>query len=227
MRAIPIVFLILLLSCQRETKQRSEPVSVAAESDSINSTLVADRNLVWDYDPFAKDSLVLAIIEIPAGTNAKWEVTKDGRAIEWEREDNAYRIVKYLAYPFNYGMVPQTTLPISSGGDGDPLDIAVLGPTRPRGTVVGVRIIGILRLLDRDETDDKLVAVDISGPMGGIRSLDELDSSFAGVTDIVATWFTNYKGPGVTKSNGFENAEEAWKMLKAANRAFLNSSSRE
>ena len=43
-------------------------------------------------------------------------------------------------------------MPKEDGGDGDPLDVIVLGPTIPRGTVVA-KLIGILRLLDNGEQD--------------------------------------------------------------------------
>ena len=44
------------------------------------------------------------------------------------------REVKYLGYPGNYGMIPRTLLPKELGGDGDPLDVIVLGPAVERGS---------------------------------------------------------------------------------------------
>ena len=54
----------------------------------------------------------------------------------WEFKDGKPRIVKYLGYPGNYGMVPKTLLPENLGGDGDPLDVIVLGPQVERGSVI-------------------------------------------------------------------------------------------
>jgi len=39
---------------------------------------------------------------------------------------------------------------------------------------------------------------------------------FIGVTDIIQTWFVNYKGPGELESSGFGTKEEAMQILDAA-----------
>ena len=51
------------------------------------------------------------MVEIPAGSNDKWEVDKTSGALYWEQEDGKPRVVQYLAYPGNYGMIPRTSLP--------------------------------------------------------------------------------------------------------------------
>ena len=72
------------------------------------------------------------IVEIPAGACEKWEVKLDG-VMRWDMKDGKPRHVKYLGYPCNYGMVPRTMLGKELGGDGDPLDVLMLGPAVPRG----------------------------------------------------------------------------------------------
>jgi inorganic pyrophosphatase len=54
--------------------------------------------------------------------------------------------------PFNYGCLPDEL-----GGDGDPLDAILLGPTRARGDDVPARVVGVVRYRDRGLVDDKLV----------------------------------------------------------------------
>ena len=54
--------------------------------------------------------------------------------------------------PFNYGCVPD--LP---SGDGDPLDAVLLGPHQPRGAVSPSRVWGVVRFVDNDDVDDKLI----------------------------------------------------------------------
>ncbi|MBX2927423.1 MAG: inorganic diphosphatase [Saprospiraceae bacterium] len=103
----------------------------------INITAINKPNYLHDISTFTPDSLVNVVIEIPAGTNQKWEVNKVSGQIEWEQiAPDSFRVIDYLAYPANYGFVPQTLLSEASGGDGDPLDVFVLGPAISRGTIV-------------------------------------------------------------------------------------------
>ena len=161
---------------------------------------------------------VTAVVEIPAGTNAKFEVDKASGTLAQEvLDDGSRRVVDFLAYPGSYGLIPQTLLPEASGGDGDPLDILVLGPALERGQPVRVRPIGVLRLVDRGERDDKIIAVQLAGPLSGVHDLAELDASYPGVTAILELWFTRYKGADVLlESDGWGDAAEAAAVIDAA-----------
>ena len=117
-------------------------------------------------------------------------------------------------------MVPRTLLPREEGGDGDPLDIIVLGPAIPRGVIVQVKIIGVLRLLDRGEQDDKLIALPLNNSVIQAESLKQLDEHYPGVLSIIETWFVGYKGSGKMKSGGYGNVKEASKILNKAIQAY-------
>lgn len=165
------------------------------------------------------DGTIKAIIEIPSGTSAKWEVSKDNpKAVYWELKNDKPRVINYLGYPANYGSIPGTALPKELGGDGDPLDVIVLGQAVPRGTVADVRVIGVLKMLDGGEQDDKLIAVLAKdSPFAHIESMTQLDAEFAGVSQIIDLWFASYKGPdGGMEGKGFENADAARAVLEAA-----------
>ncbi|MCP3914600.1 MAG: inorganic diphosphatase [bacterium] len=183
-------------------------------------TVVAVRSYLTGWEPVTPGGFVNVVIEIPAGTNAKWEVDKDDGALKWELNEGKPRVVQYLPYPGNYGMVPRTLLPEELGGDGDPLDVIVLGPAVARGRVVRARLVGVLKLLDGGEQDDKLLAVVDGTPLGVLKDLDELNERFPGVTSIVETWFTSYKGRGEMESRGFADAETANTILRASIEAF-------
>lgn len=166
-----------------------------------------------------EDGTVRAIVEIPTGTSAKWEVSKDDpKAVYWEYKNGKPRIVEYLGYPGNYGSIPGTALPKELGGDGDPLDVIVLGQAVPRGEVVDVRVIGVLKMLDGGEQDDKLIAVLAEdSPFTHVESMTQLDAEFPGVSQIVDLWFANYKGPdGGMEGKGFEDVQTAREVLEAA-----------
>jgi len=171
-------------------------------------------NYLTDFGPTNKDGSINVVVEIPTGTIAKWEVTKPEGVLKWEFKNDKPREVKYLGYPGNYGMIPGTLLSEESGGDGDPLDVIVLGPTAERGEVVQAKLIGVLKLLDNGEQDDKLIAVEQEAPLFEVNSIQELNENFNGITDIVETWFTNYKGPGEIKSLGYGETEEALNILE-------------
>ena len=166
----------------------------------------------------APDAAIDVLVEIPAGTNEKWEADEAGRALHHEQLDGRPRVVQYLAYPANYGMVPCTLLPAGQGGDGDPLDVVVLGPAVARGALLHVRPIGVLRLVDDGERDYKILAVRSRGPLSDVRDLASLDARYPGVRAILETWFTHYKGSGRVRSQGFGDAALARDIVERARR---------
>lgn len=110
--------------------------------------------------------LVHAIVEIPKGSKAKFEIHKPSGLIKLDR-----MLFSAVHYPANYGFIPQTY-----AGDNDPLDILVLCQSDlPPLTLVEARVIGVMRMRDRNETDDKILAVansDVS--LSHIHQLNDL-----------------------------------------------------
>ena len=98
---------------------------------------------------------VTTVVEIPTGSRNKYELDKASGMLRLDR-------VLYSAvhYPGDYGFIPRTL-----HDDGDPLDmlVHVNEPTFP-GCQIEVRPIGVLRLLDRGEPDDKILGVPVSDP---------------------------------------------------------------
>jgi len=185
--------------------------------DGVNSTSRTSEN------PSKNSKQTSAVIEIPAGTLDKFELDKETNTIEHEHKNGKPRVVQYLAYPANYGYIPNTLLPKKDGGDGDPLDVIVLGAAVNRNDTLPIKIIGALKLLDRGEQDDKLIAVSENTPFSKVDDLDELNQKFQGVSSIIDTWFTNYKGKGKMETQGFLNAAEAKLVLKKAKEGYAHS----
>ena len=181
-----------------------------------------EENLLTDYPAIAEDGSVNVVIEIPAGTEQKWEVNKTSGIIEWEQVDGTGRIVNYIGYPGNYGFIPQTLLAEKDGGDGDPLDVLVLGSPVNRGSVIKCKIIGVLYLQDRGEQDDKLIAVAKDSPFYQLDSLEDLEATYNGVADIIRLWFSNYKGPSKMVPKGFGDKDAAQQVLEAAVTGYQN-----
>lgn len=180
-------------------------------------SLKSEKNLVTVMPAKNIDGSINVLVEIPSGTNGKWEVNKETGNLDWEFKKGAPRVVQYLPYPSNYGMIPQTLSPEEIGGDGDPLDVLLLGEAVPRGAYVKGKLIGVMYMKDHGETDDKLLAVAEGSPFENVNSVSELAEQFPGTLTILQTWFVNYKGIDEDmKVTGFANKTEADKVLNEA-----------
>lgn len=192
------------------------------------SVLKGEKNFWTGYDPVNVDGSVNVVIEIAAGTTAKYMVELKTGMIELEQKNGGPRYVQYLGYPCNYGNIPRSVLLKSKGGDGDAVDALVLGPSVPTGSVVRGRAIGMLSLVDTGEKDDKVVVVMDNTPFASVRSIDELDRKFPGVVSILQTWFTSYKGRDkdgklFLSSPGFKGRAETIKFIGDAVLDYENS----
>jgi inorganic pyrophosphatase len=182
------------------------------------SVLKGEKSFWSGYDPINPDGTVNVVVEIPAGTTAKYETNKRNGMLELEQRNGLPRFVQYLGYPVNYGAIPRSVLLKSKGGDGDSVDVLALGPAVPRGSVIRGRVIGLLDLVDGGETDTKAIVVMDDSPFAKLRSIADLDAQFPGVTTILQTWFTSYKGYGkdgrlVLSSKGFKGRAEAVRFI--------------
>ncbi|HRX92458.1 MAG TPA: inorganic diphosphatase [Candidatus Izemoplasmatales bacterium] len=95
-------------------------------------------------------NVVEAVIEIPMGTQNKYEVDKQKNRIKLNRV-----LYSKMTYPAEYGFIEETL-----AEDGDPLDILVLATTQTfPGCIVDARIVGFLDLYDSGDHDEKIIAV--------------------------------------------------------------------
>jgi inorganic pyrophosphatase len=127
--------------------------------------------------------IVNAIIEIPKDSKLKYELDKETGLIKLDRF-----LFSAVHYPGDYGFVPQTLWE-----DGDPLDIIIIttrSVTYPL-TLVEARVIGVARMIDNGEKDDKIIAV---------YNADPRYSEYQDLTDIpkhfleeLKHFFENYK----------------------------------
>ena len=183
-------------------------------------TLKTEKNLWKDIPAQSPNGELNVVIEIPTGTTEKWETRKSDGALIWDMKSDQPRVVNYIGYPGNYGMIPQTMLPKELGGDGDPLDVIVLGPPLLQGSIAPAKLVGVLKLLDNGEQDDKLIAVSPTSAFSELYSIKELNQQFPGVTQILETWFVNYKSVGEMRSLGFEEVDQAESILQKALKSY-------
>ncbi|NVJ89602.1 MAG: inorganic diphosphatase [Flavobacteriaceae bacterium] len=217
--------LILIVICSCKNESNNSKIVSSSKIEILNDTVYSNKkssNLLTDYTAINEDGDINAVIEITSGTREKWEVDKLDGTIKLELIDSLPRIINYLGYLCNYGMIPGTLLPKELGGDGNPLDVMVLGDPIERGTIVKCKLIGVLYLMDRGEKDDKLIAVKQGTSFYNFDDLEVLDDNYNGILEILQLWFTNYKGPNKMISNGYGDKETAMKILNSAVKAYKN-----
>ncbi len=180
--------------------------------------ILSNIHLVNDIK-YKKDNSYQALIEIPSGVRAKWEVNHKSGHLEWEFRDGKPRKVKFLGYPGNYGFIPQTILEKKDGGDGDPLDIIVLGSSVKKGTIQKIRILGAIKLLDSSEQDDKIIAIPLKGAFSKINTLGEMMMEFPGSIEIIRYWFEGYKGNKM-QFMGYMKRDEAEALVEKAHKSW-------
>ena len=185
-------------------------------------TIKGPEHFNTGYEPGDSDGNANVVIEIPKGTKGKWEVSLEDGTIIWEFKKGKPRKVTYKGgYVANYGSIPQTAMPKALGGDGEPIDVVVIGAQIPRGEVVKAKLIGVLNLMEEDEFDGKLIAVKKGSPEYEVSSVAELNKKHGNVVDEVAEWFENYKGPDAgLKIKSIGDAEEAMELMVASIEAY-------
>jgi inorganic pyrophosphatase len=157
----------------------------------------------WHGVPIGKDapSVVTAYIEIVPTDTVKYEIDKPTGLLRVDRPQ------KYSNFcPSLYGLVPQTLCAAQVAakaaeragrrgivGDDDPLDICVLTERSISHGNILVRAIPIggMRMIDRDEADDKIVAVlEGDATYGHLR---EISNCPPVVIDRLRHYFLTYK----------------------------------
>ncbi len=123
-----------------------------------------------------------AVIEISKGGKQKYELDNDTGFLRLDR-------ILYTSthYPANYGFIPRTI-----ADDNDPLDVLVLcsEPIHPM-TIVDCYPIGMIAMTDRDERDDKILAIPFKDPQMNIyKDISEIPQH---QFDEIAHFFSVYK----------------------------------
>jgi inorganic pyrophosphatase len=138
----------------------------------------------WHDVPAGKNppELINAIIEIPRGSRAKFEIDKETGLIKLDRV-----IYASMYYPLNYGFIPQTL-----GEDGDPLDIVVLTQVSVVPLcLIPSKVIGVMQMIDRGEADEKIIAVAEQDPsVSNIADIADLPNH---LISELRHFFENYK----------------------------------
>ena len=189
---------------------------IKSQSFSLENKIIGEKNFFHEYNSFNDDGTINVIVEIPAGDNNKWELWKKDGSIRWEFQNNSFRKIHYLPYISNYGFVPQTLFSKEIGGDGDPVDVILLGEREKRGSIIKGKILGLINMEDEGSLDSKIVAVNQNSFVFNssiINNFDDLNKNYPGALEIIEIWFQNYKLNNNILINGYGSVNDAKNLI--------------
>lgn len=140
------------------------------------------QNIWHDVEPGNYPEQINVVIEIPQGSQNKYEFDKVTGLVKLDRV-----LYSSVHYPADYGLIPQTL-----AGDGDPLDALVLvtNPTLP-GVLIEARPIGVMEMIDEGEPDDKIICVPINDMR--FNHMQDISDIPQPIMDEITHFFESYK----------------------------------
>jgi inorganic pyrophosphatase len=155
-----------------------------------------------------KEKKVLnTIIEVTAGSINKYELITETGTLKLDRVGYSS-----LAYPFTYGAIPMTW-----DLDNDMLDVMIANVTETLvpGSLVEVRVIGVIKFVDGGEVDDKIIAVlSDDKRMDHITSYEQLGPHWTKEAMHYLEYYKHLKKAGTCKVEGCFDADEAVKIIE-------------
>ncbi|TLS29506.1 hypothetical protein PpBr36_01117 [Pyricularia pennisetigena] len=166
----------------------------------------------------AEQTILNMVVEIPRWTNAKLEISKDEllNPIKQDIKKGKLRYVRncfpHKGYLWNYGAFPQTWEDpnavhpeTKAKGDNDPLDVCEIGElVGYTGQVKQVKVLGVMALLDEEETDWKVIVIDVNDPLASkLNDVEDVERHLPGLLRATNEWFRIYKIPDGKPENQF------------------------
>lgn len=179
------------------------------------------------------------ICEIPKCTRKKFEVaTAEGSTpIKQDEKKGVLREFKKGDIFFNYGCFPRTwedprhvSAETGYPGDNDPLDVCEIGLRQIKtGEIRAVKVLGVLAMIDDDETDWKIVAIDAEDRWAPeLNDVEDVERLIPGTISLIREWFRTYKIPDGKPPNKFALDERcmpaafAHKIIAETHEAWYN-----
>jgi inorganic pyrophosphatase len=169
---------------------------------------------LYDIDPGPETpEVVRMIVEIPKNSANKFEY--DGNLGVFRLDRALY---SPMHYPGDYGFIPGTL-----AEDGDPLDVITL-VTEPSftGCLIEVRPVGVLYMVDKNEHDQKILAVPNNNPR--YDSIHTIDQIFPHLKREIEHFFSIYKELQGTKTEmkGWGGPKEARRLITDFRNTYLD-----
>ncbi|OJD12080.1 inorganic pyrophosphatase [Blastomyces percursus] len=165
-----------------------------------------------------QQTILNMVVEIPRWTNAKLEISKEEflNPIKQDVKKGKLRYVRncfpHKGYLWNYGAFPRTWEDpnvvhpeTKAKGDNDPLDVCEIGELVGYcGQVKQVKVLGVMALLDEEETDWKVIVIDVNDPLAPkLNDIEDVERHLPGLLRATNEWFRIYKIPDGKPENQF------------------------
>ena len=154
-----------------------------------------------------------AVIEIPKGGKNKYEMDKETGMLKLDRV-----LFTSTHYPANYGFIPRTY-----AKDGDPIDVLVLcSETIQPMTLVECKPIGVLKMIDDNKNDEKIIAVPVNDPnYNGYNDINDLPKHrFDEIRHFFQVYKMLEKGKE-TQIKSISGAEKAKEVIQIAIESYI------
>ncbi|CAI7671325.1 unnamed protein product [Penicillium manginii] len=166
----------------------------------------------------AEKTILNMVVEIPRWTNAKQEISKEEflNPIKQDVKKGKLRFVRncfpHKGYLWNYGAFPRTWEDpntvhpeTKAKGDNDPLDVCEIGElVGYPGQVKQVKVLGVMALIDEEETDWKVIVIDVNDPLASkLDDIEDVERHLPGLLRATNEWFRIYKIPDGKPENQF------------------------
>jgi len=171
----------------------------------------------WHNVPYKNpDGSYNFICEIPKWTRRKMEIStgEPFNPIKQDVKNGKLREYAWGDMMFNYGAFPQTwespehiTEGTGKPGDNDPLDAIEIGNKQwSTGSIVAVKVLGVLALIDSGETDWKVLTISVEDPMARkLNDVEDVEAHLPGLISGLREWLRLYKsGAGIVNEFGYE-----------------------
>ncbi len=165
-------------------------------------------------DPF---DTISVIVEVPNDSAIKYEVDHESGFLFVDR-----KLFTSMTYPCNYGFIPNTL-----EGDGDPVDVLILGDfcLTPLSVLKAIPI-GVLLTEDEKGQDSKIIAIPDRKIDQSYSSITDIDQVPLQIKNKIKHFFEHYKeleeGKYV-KVLGWSNKEDAQRKIQTALANYKNS----
>lgn len=151
--------------------------------------------------------VINVVIEIPKGSSMK---------IEWNRKKAFFELDRAepqtFGKPTDYGFIPQTL-----DEDGDELDVLFIShEPLSTGVVAQGRVVGVMKFVDDDEVDDKVICVPADDRNNGnsVKTLQDIPEMVIKQIEHHFNHYKDLKKPGTTNVVRFGDIEEAKTVIK-------------
>ncbi|KAI4154434.1 MAG: hypothetical protein LQ340_001687 [Diploschistes diacapsis] len=146
-----------------------------------------------------QQNILNMVVEIPRWTNAKLEVRKRLDTLAIALWDTTPTILQTWEDP--NVVHPET----KAKGDNDPLDVCEIGElVGYTGQIKQVKVLGVMALLDEEETDWKIIVIDINDPLAPkLNDIEDVERHLPGLLRATNEWFRIYKIPDGKPENQF------------------------